>query len=99
MSKPVVWSPLSETDLDNTLIYLKDNWNDSIVIGFLDKIENIIDQIANNPKQFPLVNKKKKVRKCIVTKHNTIYYREHKGCVEILRIFDNRQHPRKRKYE
>jgi plasmid stabilization system protein ParE len=99
MSKHVIWSPLAETDLDKILDYLQKNWNEQVVLRFLDKIEILIVQIANNPKQFPMVNKKRKVRKCIITKHNTIYYREHKTCVELLRIFDNRQHPQKRKYD
>lgn len=99
MSKNVIWSPLSETDLENVLDYLQKNWNDTVVLRFLSNIENLLSQIANNPRQFPLVNKKRKVRKCIITKHNTIYYRENKGCIEVLRIFDNRQHPKKSKYE
>jgi plasmid stabilization system protein ParE len=78
---------------------LQKDWNEKVSIRFLDKIEILIAQIANNPKQFPLVNKKRKVRKCVITKHNTIYYRENKRCVELLRIFDNRQYPQKRKYE
>lgn len=99
MSKHVIWSPHSEIDLENTLAYLQKNWNDQVVINFLDNIENLIEQIAKNPKQFPLVNKKRKVRRCVITKHNTIFYRVHKGSVELLRIFDNRQNPQKRKYE
>jgi plasmid stabilization system protein ParE len=99
MIKQVIWSPLSENDLETILDYLHKNWNRQVVNRFIDKIENLIEQIANNPKQFPLINKKRKVRKCVITKHNTIFYREHKGTVELLRIFDNRQNPRKRKYE
>ena len=33
------------------------------------------------------------LRKCILTKQNTIYYREHKHQIEILSIFDSRQNP------
>jgi len=99
MPKEVIWSPLSETDLGNILDYLQKEWNNEVVIGFLDNIEILIDQIAVNPKQFPLINKARKVRKCVINKQNTLFYREHKGFVELLRIFDTRQNPRKRKFE
>ena len=80
-------------------MYLQENWGNLIIKNFIDQIEKLIDQISNNPKQIPLVNKKRKVRKCVVTKRNTIFYRENKGYVEILRIFDTRQDPKKKRYE
>ena len=91
MSKSVIWSPLAEIDLEKVLDYLEEEWNQQVALGFLDKIENLTSQICINPKQFPIINIKKKVRKCVVTKHNTIYYRERKKTIEILRVFDTRQ--------
>ena len=38
---------------------------------------------------------KLKVRKCVITKQNSLYYRENSERIEILRIYDNRQNPRK----
>ncbi len=99
MSKNVIWSPLSETDLENIMDYLQKTWNGQVAIKFLDNIESLIDQISINPKQFPIINKKRKVRKCVISKQNTIFYREHKGFVELLRVFDTRQSPQKKKYE
>lgn len=61
MPKPVFWSPLSEAELDNTLNYLLEKWDEKVVTVFLDSIENLIKQISNNPSQFPVANKKKKI--------------------------------------
>ena len=58
----------------------------------------MVYQISINPKQFPLIFKKKKIRKCVMTKHNTLFYRENKDNIDILRIFDNRQDPKKLKF-
>ena len=33
------------------------------------------------------------IRKCVVSKHNTLYYRNRRNCIELLRIYDNRQNP------
>ena len=95
MPKPIIWSPLSENDFSTILEYLKENWDDKMVQGFIEITSSSLSQISNNPKQFPVINKNKKIRKCVLTKHNTLYYRDRKDSVDILRIYDNRQDPQK----
>jgi plasmid stabilization system protein ParE len=96
MLREIFWSPLSVDDLENNISYLKDNWPDEVGINYLSHIDKLINQIASNPKQFPIIHKTKKIRKCVVTKHNTIFYREKNSKVEILRVFDTRQKTSKR---
>jgi plasmid stabilization system protein ParE len=98
MPKQIIWSPLSETDFSTILEYLQKNWNNRIVLRFLEITNKIIRQISLNPKQFPIIQKRKKIRKCVITKQNSIYYRERKEYIDILRIYDNRQDPRKLKF-
>lgn len=98
MPKQVLWSPLAEQDLDSTLVYLSQNWDQKVVVRFLDEIDDIVGQISRNPKQFPLIQKRLKIRKCVITMHNSLYYREGKNQIDILRIYDNRQDPRKLKF-
>jgi plasmid stabilization system protein ParE len=93
MSKPIIWSHLSENDFANILDYLDQNWWHKAAADFIDLTENIVNQISLNPRQFPICYKRKKVRKCVLTKHNTIFYRDGKTNVEILRIYDTRQDP------
>lgn len=94
MSKQIIWSPLSETDFSKILQYLHENWDENVAVQFIDLTENILDQIAINPRQFPVIFKKKKIRKCVLTKHNTMFYRVNKTQIDILRIFDTRQDPK-----
>jgi plasmid stabilization system protein ParE len=93
MLKPVIWSPLSENDFENILNYLDKNWGVIVASNFIDLVENNIGQVASSPKQFPLCHKRKKIRKCVVTKHNTLFYRDGRTNIEILRIYDTRQDP------
>jgi len=93
MIKHIVWSPLSENDISDILNYLASNWNQKVANHFIVITENILHQLAVNPKQFPFINKKERVRKCVLTKHNTLYYREDSTQIEILRIYDSRQNP------
>ena len=93
MSKQIVWAPLSESDFAKILEYLNDNWDEKVANQFIDLTENTLAQISINPKQFPVIYKKEKLRKCVLTKHNSMFYRDSKTHVEILRIFDTRQDP------
>ena len=74
MSKKVVWSPLSEGDFSRILEYPDKNWDRKVANHFIDLTENILKQISNNPSQFPVIYKKVRIRKCVLTKHNTMYY-------------------------
>ena len=65
---------------------------------FIDLTDNSIKQITINPKQFPIIQKKKKIRKCVLTKHNSMFYQIGSESIDILRIFDTRQDPRKLKF-
>lgn len=93
MSKQIIWSLLSEIDFANILDYLNENWDEKVAIHFIDLTENILKQISINPRQFPIIYKKKKIRKCVLTKHNSIFYRDSKTQIDILRIYDTRQDP------
>ena len=93
MSKQIVWSPSAECDFANILEYLQENWEERVTNQFIDLTEGILAQISLNPKQFPLIHKKQKIRKCVITKHNTLFYRESNSQVDLLRIYDTRQDP------
>ena len=93
MPKEVIWSPESEKDLDKLLDYLATDWDTSVVLKFIDLLEVLVDQISYNPLQFPSIKRKLNIRKCVITKHNSLFYRNKRGNVEILRIYDTRQDP------
>lgn len=95
MTKPVIWSPLADADLDNITEYLNQNWETQVVLNFLDQLDDLIALIQNNPKLFPVINDDLGIRKCVVTKHNTLFYRIKPDKIEIVRIYDNRQDPEK----
>lgn len=95
----IIWSPLAENDLDNILGYLNKNWSNKIALRFINIIDEVLRQIAINPKQFPIINKNLKVRKCVVTKHNSLFYLQNNNRIEILRLFDNRQDPDKLRFD
>ena len=95
MPKPVIWSSQADKDFERILDYLAQEWEDSVSAKFLDLVDILLKQIAINPRQYPLIHKSLNIRKCVVTKHNTLYYRNKRTVVEVLRIYDTRQDPEK----
>ena len=95
MAKKIIWSSDSENDFSNILDYLERNWDNAVALRFIDLVDLLLQQISINPIQYPLINKNLRIRKCVITKHNSIYYRNRRHHIEILRIFDTRQNPNK----
>lgn len=93
MLKPIKWSSFAEEDLADLLEYLVLKWNNSVCVNYLNELDYCILHIQKNPNQFPTINKKLKIRKCVVTKHNSLFYKVTKERIEILRLYDNRQNP------
>ena len=93
MSKDIKWSTLDATDFINILDYLEKKWNSKVCINFIEIMDACIMQIQINPMQFPFLNKELQIRKCVITKHNSVYYKESTDRIEILRIYDTRQNP------
>ena len=97
-TKQIVWSELAENDFSAILEYLSNIWSIKVANKFIDILDMLISQIAKNPQQFPIINHKEKIRKCVISKHNSLYYRINENKIEILRIYDNRQDPNSLKF-
>lgn len=95
MAAKVIWSPTAESDLELVVVYLNTNWSKTVVNKFINKVEDTVTLIAEDPTLFPLINSNLNIRKCVLTNQNTIFYRATDSQVEIVRLFDTRQDPRK----
>ena len=75
------------------LDYLENNWSKKTSDDYLDKLHKAMDQIELFPSSFPKSESFPAIRKCLITRHTTAYYRidEIRKEVEILAILDNRQ--------
>ena len=91
----VVLTAIAENDLEQVTDYLLNNWGGKVCEAFLLRFEQVCASISDFPDIYPLINKKKKIRKCVLTRHNTIYFREHLHKIDIIAIFDTRRDPEK----
>ncbi|MGV8992464.1 MAG: type II toxin-antitoxin system RelE/ParE family toxin [Flavobacterium sp.] len=93
MPKSVKWSSQADNDFAKILEYLENRWNNNVCSKFINKVDFCLELIQRNPLQFPLINPDLQIRRCVVTKHNTLYYRETEFRIEVLRLYDTRQNP------
>jgi plasmid stabilization system protein ParE len=93
MPKTIKWSSFAENDFALLLEYLETKWNRKVCNHYIEEIDYCIIHIQKNPKQFPFMNKELQIRKCVISKHNSIFYRDTINRIEILRIYDTRQNP------
>ena len=96
----VNWTPTARKTYFNVLDHLGKTWTEREIQNFINEVDNLLDQIKQNPGMFEESIKKKNVRKDFVTKHNTLYYRvkPRKKELQLLLFWDNRQNPRKLVY-
>ncbi len=99
MVKKIVWSSFAEEDFNIIIEYILKNWSNTTANQFIDLVDYIVKQISFQPKMYPIIHKRLKIRKCVLTQQNSLYYRESKELIEILRIYDNRQNPAKVKFK
>jgi plasmid stabilization system protein ParE len=95
MTREVIWSPASERDFEAILEYLQIKWSRRVISKFINKVDDNIGLILEDPKIFPVINEELQIRKSVITKQNSLYYREINQKIEIVRLFDTRQDPRK----
>ena len=82
-------------ELENTFEYLEKNWSEKDLRNLSDQIEIKISLISKNPFLFQSSDFKKDIRRIVILKHNTLYYKLTNDCIEILSFFSNRQNPKK----
>lgn len=95
MSRKVVISKTAERKLDKLFEYLITEWSVKVKTDFVKKLDSSIEIIKNQPEIFPESKKGKSLRKCVITKQTTLFYRYNSKRINIVTIFDTRQNPNK----
>ncbi len=87
----VFLSPLAERKLDILLNHIIEEWGIGAKEKFIKEFKRTLDQVSSFPKSCPESLSIKGLRKCIITKQSSFYYRIKNSEIEIITIFDNRQ--------
>ena len=98
MSYILRWTSESERTFNQNLSYLEEEWDYQVINNFLDRVEEVLKTIEVNPQLYPLHRSRDTVRKCIVNKRITLYYKviddQH---IDLLTFWNTYQNPDKLK--
>jgi plasmid stabilization system protein ParE len=96
----VSWTPKALKSFMEIVDFLNERWTKKEIDGFAEQTDKVIEQIAENPYMFVATEKRKNVRKGLVNKLVSLFYRvkPRKQEIELLRFRDNRMDPDKLEY-
>lgn len=90
------WTDHALSELAETFEYAAQFWTEKASQKLAKEIECILTLVSKSPELFQKSDIKN-VRRAVVLKHNSLYYRIKEDTVEIVSFFANRQNPEKRK--
>ena len=70
MAKEVIVTPKANRDFLTIIDYLTAKWGINVANNFIDRFEQVLVLLAEDPGMFQFVDKIKQIQKCIITKHN-----------------------------
>ncbi len=79
------------------LDYLETEWGFKVAKSFLEKMDNHLELISQQPFIGELGGHKN-VRSILITKHNRVYYTVEGNTIKILNMYDTRMNPKKNRY-
>ena len=93
MSREIRFSKRAAIKLENLLNFLEKEWSIKVKNDFILKLNRTLSNIQQFPESFPESLSKKGLRKCVITKQTTIFYKNDRNSINIVTFFDNRQNP------
>ena len=97
MNKPVNLTPQSRIDISEITEFLTKSWGKKSAELFINKFEKFCLNISAEPGLFPFFHKRKRIRKCAITKQNIVLYRQSQFTIDVITIFNTRQNPKRLK--
>lgn len=97
MGRIVITSIIAKEKLEDLFDHLIEKWSYKVKAEFLQKLDRSIEIIKEQPEIFPESQKEKGLRKCVITKQTTVFYRFDNEKIKIVTIFDTRKDPKKLK--
>ena len=98
MVEKITWTPRASVKFRAIIRYLELNWNEKVTREFAQKTFAVIKLISVQPNLGELTDEKRGIRGFRITKHNWLFYMVVGDELTILKMFDNRQSSKKKRY-
>jgi plasmid stabilization system protein ParE len=92
MPYPVIWSPRARITYYQILDYLDKKWTFREIENFIDRTEEALSHISQDPLLYQY-SKENNTFRCVLVKQVSLFYRLRSGQIELLIFWDNRQDP------
>ncbi|RPH25464.1 MAG: type II toxin-antitoxin system RelE/ParE family toxin [Bacteroidales bacterium] len=93
MPYPIRYSTRAYVEYESILEYVSERFGIAKAAEVDMYFENVVDLIAVNPYMFPYSNRKKNLRRCVVSPQTTLYYRFSGECVELVSFRGSKMNP------
>jgi len=93
MAFPIRYSTRAYIEYEQILEYVSTKFGIEIAMKVDQYFEEVLEQISLNPYMFPLSDKKKDVRRCVISEQTTLYYRFTKEYIELISFRGNKMDP------
>jgi len=93
MAFPIRYSTRAYIEYEQILEYVSTKFGIEIAMKVDQYFEEVIEQVSLNPYMFPLSDKKKDVRRCVISEQTTLYYRFTKEYIELISFRGNKMDP------
>lgn len=91
----LVWSDEALINLKGIIDYLEKRWTKREIKKFAQLLDKQLNLIQNNPLLFSESHRSHGLRKAVLSRQTTIYYKIVNFEIHIITLFDNRQNPNK----
>ena len=91
----LIWSDEALNNLKGIIDYLENRWTKREIKKFIQLLDKQLKLIADNPFLFAESDKSNGLRKSVLSRQTTIYYRVTNYEIRIITLFDNRKNPNK----
>jgi len=89
----LIWSDEALNNLNGIIKYLENRWSKKEIKRFAQLLDKQLNRIKSNPYLFAESHKSKGLRKSVLSKQTTIYYKIVDDQIRLISLFDNRQNP------
>jgi len=87
----ILWSDEALKNLKTIINYLETNWSEKELKQFAKLLDKRLILIKGNPYMFPKINHPNDIRKSVLSKQTTIFYKIVNHTIRLVALFDNRQ--------
>lgn len=91
----ILWTDHALEELEKAVEYLQLNFTDTEIARLARAIESTVIHLTRNPSMYPESAQARGIRRAVVLRFNTLYYRVNpeRKQIEILSFLSNRQDP------